>query len=68
MPKENDGETWFTRAHHVENLTHHPNSIKDDVLNTHYYSHYNQKANKKEEKNDCAEAITHLENQLAKLK
>lgn len=42
MPKESDGNgKWFIRPHHVETLTQHPQSIKDNVLNTHYYSHYN---------------------------
>ena len=71
MPKpETDGEKWFTRAHHVENLTHHPQSIKDDVLNTQYYSHYNQAATQaqKKEPNDCEEALTYVEAQLHKLK
>lgn len=41
IPKDSDGK-WFIRPHHIENLTQHPQSIKDHVLNTHYYSHYNQ--------------------------
>ena len=31
---------WFIRPHHVEKLTTHVKSIKDDILNTQYYSHY----------------------------
>jgi hypothetical protein len=33
---------WFIRPHHLETLTAHPQSVKDDVLNTRYFSHYNQ--------------------------
>jgi hypothetical protein len=60
MPtKETKGgaDKWFIRPHHLETLTDHPLSIKDDVLNTRYYSHYNQDYGKKEERNDNAECI-----------
>lgn len=60
MPKEQDGK-WFIRPHHVETLTKHPQSIKDDVLNTNYYSHYNQEHGKVKERNDCEEAVTYIE-------
>lgn len=39
MPKNE--EKWFIRPHHLESLTQHKQSIKDNVLNTHYFSHYN---------------------------
>jgi hypothetical protein len=39
LPKKEKGEPWFIRPHHVENLTNHPKSLKDDVFNTHYFSH-----------------------------
>lgn len=43
MPKKEDGNgKWFIRPHHLEALTKHPKSIQDDVLNTRYFSHYNQ--------------------------
>ena len=42
MPAKDD-MAWFIRPHHVESLTGHQNSIKDDFLNTRYFSHYNQK-------------------------
>ena len=65
MPTKENGK-WFIRPHHLETLTAHPQSIKDDVLNTRYYSHYNQQYGKKEEKNENEEAIkvieAHLEN------
>lgn len=67
LPKEGDGK-WFIRPHHVESLTRHPQSIKDDVLNTHYFSHYNQEHGKPVEKNDCEEAISYIEKSLKELK
>jgi hypothetical protein len=42
--------------------------VKDDVLNTRYYSHYNQKYGKKEEKNEAEEAIKTIEMHLDRLK
>lgn len=39
MPDEE--EKWFIRPHHIESLTNHARSIRDDFLNTNYYSHYN---------------------------
>ena len=42
--------------------------MKDDVLNTRYYSHYNQKYGKKEEKNEAEEAIKTIESHLDRLK
>ena len=41
-------------------------SIRDDVLNTRYYSHYDM--SKKEEKCDKAEAINKIESHLDILK
>jgi len=38
------------------------------VLNTHYYSHYNQDHNKVPEVNDCELAVNHIENLLNELK
>jgi len=42
--------------------------VKDDVLNTRYYSHYNQNYGKREEKNEHEEAVKTIEAHLAKLK
>jgi len=42
--------------------------VKDDVLNTRYYSHYNQQHGKKEERNEAEEAIKMIEGHLGKLK
>lgn len=69
MPTQQAGNgKWFIRPHHLETLTKHSLSIKDDVLNTRYYSHYNQQYGKKEERNDNAEAITKIEDHLSELK
>ena len=67
MPKESDGK-WFIRPHHVESLTKHPQSIKDDILNTHYFSNYNQDHGKPVVKDDCEEAIQYIEKSLKELK
>ena len=67
MPKESDGK-WFIRPHHLESLTKHPQSIKDDVLNTHYFSHYNQEYGKPKTKTDCEEAIDYIEKSLKDLR
>lgn len=65
MPKESGGNgKWFIRPHHLETLTQHPLSIKDDVLNTRYYSHYNQSYGVKEEKDHKQDAIDKLEEHL----
>jgi len=37
-----DDKKWFIRPHHVESLTNHFGSLRDDVLNTRYFSHYNR--------------------------
>lgn len=63
-----DGTKWFIRPHHLETLTEHPLSVKDDVLNTRYYSHYNQKYGKKEERNEAEEAVRTIEQHLNYLK
>jgi hypothetical protein len=49
LPKKEKGEPWFIRPHHVENLTNHPKSLKDDIFNTNYYSHIDNPNGKKEE-------------------
>jgi hypothetical protein len=69
MPtKESGNGKWFIRPHHLETLTKHPLSVKDDVLNTRYYSHYNQDYGKIPKRNDNAEAIEYIENHLKELK
>ena len=69
MPtKEQGNGKWFIRPHHLETLTRHPLSIKDDVLNTRYISHYNQSYGKKPEVDVKADAIEDIEKHLDKLK
>lgn len=69
LPRKEDGNgNWFIRPHHLETLTSHSKSVKDDVLNTRYYSNYNQQYGKKEEVNEAAEAIFKIENHLSLLK
>ena len=69
MPQKEGGNgKWFIRPHHLETLTDHPLSIKDDVLNTRYYSHYNQDYGKKADHNINGEAIEYIEGHLDELK
>lgn len=69
LPKKEDGDgKWFIRPHHLENLTKHPKSINDDLLNTRYYSHYNLDHNKPEPENDAQTAIDKIEVHLERLK
>lgn len=63
-----DTSKWFIRPHHLETLTEHPQSVKDDVLNTRYYSHYNQSYGKKEERNEAEEAVKTIEQHLETLR
>tara|TARA_B110000285_G_C15037693_1_gene570206 strand:+ start:711 stop:1229 length:519 start_codon:yes stop_codon:yes gene_type:complete len=49
-------------------LTQHPLSIKDGVLNTRYFSHYDQEYGKKKEVNPSEEAIDKIEDHLSTLK
>lgn len=53
LPAKDTATKWFIRPHHLETLTEHPQSVKDDVLNTRYYSHYNQQHGKKVERNEA---------------
>ena len=68
LPAKDAAKKWFIRPHHLETLTEHPQSVKDDVLNTRYYSHYNQQHGKKEERNEAEEAIKTIEGHLNRLK
>ena len=68
MPQKDSATKWFIRPHHLETLTSHPQSVKDDVLNTRYYSHYNQQYGKKEERNESEEAIKMIEGHLSRLR
>lgn len=68
LPAKDASTKWFIRPHHLETLTEHPQSVKDDVLNTRYYSHYNQQYGKKIERNEAEEAIKTIEGHLDRLK
>lgn len=68
LPTKDPATKWFIRPHHLANLTDHPQSVKDDVLNTRYYSHYNQQYGKKIERNEAEEAIKTIETHLDRLK
>ena len=67
MPKKEESK-WFIRPHHVESLTAHTQSMKDDVLNTRYISHYNQEYGKPKVVNQSELAISHIETMLEELK
>jgi hypothetical protein len=67
VPKKEGGK-WFIRPHHVQTLTEHLHSIKDDVLNTRYYSHYDLEYGKKVERNEAEESIKTIEAHIATLK
>ncbi len=68
LPSKETQQKWFIRPHHLETLTAHPQSVKDDVLNTRYYSHYDQKYGKPEVVNEAEEAIKTIEGHLDRLK
>jgi hypothetical protein len=50
MPDEAGTDKWETKPHHIESITNHTLSIKDDVKNTRYFSHYNQGEGKQDDK------------------
>jgi hypothetical protein len=59
---------WFIRAHHLESLTNHHKSLKDDVLNTRYISHYNKNYGKPPNLTDNEKAISYLEKHIEQLR
>ena len=61
-----EDKMWFIRPHHVESLTSHFNSLRDDVLNTRYFSHYNR--DKEVELSHNEQAIEYIETHLEKLR
>ena len=65
MPNKDD-KKWFIRPHHLESLTNHYNSLKDDVLNTRYFSHYNRENEKELTNNE--QAIDYIESHLEQLR
>jgi vacuolar-type H+-ATPase subunit I/STV1 len=52
----------------LETLTAHQHSVKDDFLNTRYFSHYDQKYGKPEVRNEAEEAIKTIEQHLQRLR
>jgi hypothetical protein len=38
----NKDDKWFLRPHHIETLTEHPGSLKDNILDSNYYSFYTE--------------------------
>ena len=67
VPSKKDGK-WFIRPHHIEKLTTHVKSIKDDVLNTNYYSHYHDESKNKVKIDEVSSAIHGLENKISEIK
>lgn len=67
MPSK-DGQKWFIRPHHVESITNHHLSLKDDILNTRYFSHHNKDFDKKQEVNDKATCVEYIEKHVQQLK
>lgn len=59
---------WFIKPHHLESLTQHPNSLKDDFLNTKYFSHFNQSYGKENKPDNKQTAIDYIEKQLQALR
>lgn len=58
------GPAWFIKPHHIESITQHKNSIKDDILNTRYFSHYNKNYGKENTLNNKELAIEYIEQQI----
>ena len=67
----NDKKKWYIRPHHIESLTNHQNSIKDDFFNTRYVSQISPEHIedwKTLELNKKEEALGYIENRLEQLK
>ena len=63
---DSNKQPWFIRPHHLESTTRHASSIRDDFLNTRYYTFYDR--DKHAEKTDKELALENIESQLAILK
>jgi len=61
-------QKWFIRPHHIESITNHHNSIKDELLNTRYFKHHNNDYNKEPEVNDKEECLNDIRKQVQQLK
>jgi hypothetical protein len=59
---------WFIRPHHVESITNHHNSIKDELLNTRYFKHHNNQYGKVEEPNEKQDCIDYIQKHVQQLK
>lgn len=64
----NDKEDWFIRPHHIESVTGHKNSVKDDVLNTRYFSLYNRDYGKEFGPKPNELALEHIRSMVDQLK
>lgn len=67
VPDKKD-KKWFIRPHHIEKLTTHVKSLKDDILNTQYYSNYVDESKNVSKKDETAEAIEGLEGRITEIK
>ena len=52
----------------MESLTNHYNSVKDDILNTRYFSHYNMDHGKKNEVTNNENALYYIQRHVEQLK
>jgi len=37
-----DDKKWFIRSHHIETLTEHPKSVKDNLMGAEYQTYYSE--------------------------
>lgn len=65
---KNDGEKWFIRPHHLETVTNHYQSIKDDFMNTNYFSHFNLDLDRPKKKRETVECLSKIRTTVDKLK
>jgi hypothetical protein len=40
--RSDEAQQWYLRPHHIETLTEHPASLKDNILDSNYYSFYTE--------------------------
>ena len=68
LPQQDQELPWYIKPHHVESLTQHSSSIRDDFLNTRYYSLYNQDYGRTKQEVFSETAVDYIESQIDKLK
>lgn len=68
LPSLDKDPSWFIKPHHLESLTQHNHSLKDDLLNTHYYSHYNQQYGVQKPEDFAETALEYINYQIQHLK